>query len=368
MKNTDFIKKLVLLFAAASAIASASAQANDYPAESYDPLVREGKIWWYAQSQTNEPLTLDFVDITVEYGFTFDGEDIITEQTYIDAGMRSGEIRDEGPWQKLVVIRKVKTNFKYNTVEFLDVPLPAHYLKEENKIVRAIDAVPNTREFYRHDMHAVGISPLFPWDRDVLGKMLPILYNFEDNEDDLLIGDDGQFVRLSFKCKERKDFFGTERLVKTFVKRKWDPEEMPQGDPLFQLGEGSEIDITEGIGLTAVRHSIKRKRDPNEVFFSPFTFTTDKMKPVVGDPGWGIGPRQPMLLRYVTDMDYNIIYEGIGGVKAWELEPSGVEDVAIDSHEAVEWYTIGGVKVSEPSAPGAYIRRSGSTAEKVIVR
>ena len=364
------MKKLLLLLTLALLYCNVSAQADDNTSATYDPLVSEGKIWWYGQSDLkDEPLTPDYQGMTIEYGLTFDGEDIITEQMFIDDGRIPGAIRDEGPWQKLVVIRKADYNTATNKAYIYDnTPFAAHYLKEDDKIVKAIDAVPNTRLFDKNDMHAVGISILYyNWNTVESGAMLPILYNFEDNEDDLLMGDEGLFVRLQFKCKERKDFFGTERLVKTFVKLKNDDEVFPK-DPLFMLGEGAEIDITEGIGLTEIRNTVKYIREANELFFSPFTYVPSYMQCSDGKVDWFRGGRQPMLLRYVTDMDYNIIYEGIGGVKAWELEPSGVEDVCLDGSESALWYTIGGVKIAEPTAAGIYLRRIGNRTDKVVIR
>ncbi len=51
-------------------------------------------------------------------------------------------------------------------------------------------------------------------------------------------------------------------------------------------------------------------------------------------------------------------------------ETLGIEDVAVaGSNDApVEWYTIQGVRVSEPVAGGVYIRRQGSEVSKMLVR
>lgn len=59
----------------------------------------------------------------------------------------------------------------------------------------------------------------------------------------------------------------------------------------------------------------------------------------------------------------------------WEARTVGVRNVSgIDAVEIeevsgpVEYYTLQGVRLSEPTAPGIYIRRQGSTASKVIIR
>lgn len=73
-------------------------------------------------------------------------------------------------------------------------------------------------------------------------------------------------------------------------------------------------------------------------------------------------------LTYVTDGDDNhVIYEAAGGIKIWEL--AGVEAVAVDNDDAQpEWFTLQGLKIDSPTAPGVYIRRTRSRTEKVVVK
>lgn len=47
--------------------------------------------------------------------------------------------------------------------------------------------------------------------------------------------------------------------------------------------------------------------------------------------------------------------------------PTGIENVAIDTNAPVEYYNLQGVRVANPGA-GMYLRRQGSTVEKVYVR
>ncbi len=74
-------------------------------------------------------------------------------------------------------------------------------------------------------------------------------------------------------------------------------------------------------------------------------------------------------LRYVTDKDYNILYEQEGGVKLWD-EMAGVSNVAVDGSYDSEpsWYNMQGVKVAEPTSPGIYIRKAGNNTAKVVVK
>ena len=49
-----------------------------------------------------------------------------------------------------------------------------------------------------------------------------------------------------------------------------------------------------------------------------------------------------------------------------EGETGGVGCVDADATEHVEWYTLQGVRIPAPEAPGVYIRRQGDKTCKVI--
>ncbi|MDE6207621.1 MAG: hypothetical protein K2M55_07415 [Muribaculaceae bacterium] len=75
----------------------------------------------------------------------------------------------------------------------------------------------------------------------------------------------------------------------------------------------------------------------------------------------------PPVLRYVTDKDNNILYEAEGGLKLWEMEPSAVEGVGVESPAAeAEYYDLQGRRLAEPAPHGVYIRRQGAKAEKIL--
>lgn len=95
---------------------------------------------------------------------------------------------------------------------------------------------------------------------------------------------------------------------------------------------------------------------PLSYFFQPFT---------------DVGLRSPEsysspLLSYVTDSEKNVIYEGYGGVRLWEI--AGVENVSVDDYVPIEWFTIQGIRIDKPCAPGIYIRRQGRHASKFCVK
>ncbi len=91
-----------------------------------------------------------------------------------------------------------------------------------------------------------------------------------------------------------------------------------------------------------------------ELFFAPFT---------PAKAGFGL---EPPVLRYVTDGQGEIIYEAEGGLKLWEM--LGVDNINADSTPGnCRWYNLQGVEISQPTAPGIYIRVSGDKAVKLTV-
>lgn len=47
---------------------------------------------------------------------------------------------------------------------------------------------------------------------------------------------------------------------------------------------------------------------------------------------------------------------------------SGLTDTALAPDAEVEYFTVDGVRISAPSAPGIYIERRGSIVRKIITR
>ncbi|MCM1033505.1 MAG: hypothetical protein NC405_07085 [Odoribacter sp.] len=80
------------------------------------------------------------------------------------------------------------------------------------------------------------------------------------------------------------------------------------------------------------------------------------------------GSRKPEKLRYVTDADGNIIYEHIGGMKLWEAATQGISDISDDSTPGIRWFNLQGISIDEPQEPGIYVKVSGNTATKVVVK
>lgn len=80
-----------------------------------------------------------------------------------------------------------------------------------------------------------------------------------------------------------------------------------------------------------------------------------------------IGFQNPELTYVTEGEDNHVIFEAAGGEKLWEM--AGVESVVADSQAgAVQWFNMQGVAISQPDAPGLYIRRIASKSEKALIR
>lgn len=71
------------------------------------------------------------------------------------------------------------------------------------------------------------------------------------------------------------------------------------------------------------------------------------------------------VLRYVTDSDGTIIFEGRGGLKLWETD--GFENPSI-SEDVPRWYNLQGLEIATPTSPGIYIKIHNGRSEKVAVK
>lgn len=71
-------------------------------------------------------------------------------------------------------------------------------------------------------------------------------------------------------------------------------------------------------------------------------------------------------LRYVTEADGSVIYEGIGGYKLWEA--TGIGNIAVEDNDCYRWYNLQGMEIDEPTAPGIYIRSNSKGNEKIAIQ
>ncbi len=319
--NYSFTKHCIEVQIAASA--KAMKTASDYP-----PMVVEGKTWWQSTERWPDRYKREHY-YYYEVGFT------IGSKVEIDGVT----------WNKLYISHyRDGVNYidgiKWNE----DESLLGYIREEDGKVLTLMGSLAEKKERYASlfgETYAI-LCPMYPVD----GKET-LIYDF--NKRDFHIGSLGYESNPSdYDLEPFLLKYVSEDLVNNsggdYKKYTYTHEE-------GYAAEGEEIYFIEGIGMAQSCGWIGEC-----LFFYPMIdreFTAlDVLK-----------------LRYVTDKDYNILYEQEGGVKLWD-EMAGVSNVAVDGSYDSEpsWYNMQGVKVVEPTSPGIYIRKAGNNTAKVVVK
>ena len=113
-----------------------------------------------------------------------------------------------------------------------------------------------------------------------------------------------------------------------------------------------------GEGTFKIVHAIKGggSYDSKYFFFRSADSDTQMSTDGTDDRQWQIStPATYKVAADIADMTISIV------------DAAGVEGVTVED-EAAEYFTITGMRVEAPSAPGIYIRRTASKATKIIVR
>ena len=148
---------------------------------------------------------------------------------------------------------------------------------------------------------------------------------------------------------------------------------------IYGLDEPYEIKEINEITNSGIKYRyFKAEIDSEQAFFLRPLTTYDYVEGI-GHPelfmlmpsGGGdsnlIGFQEPELTYVTEGEDNHVIFEAAGGEKLWEM--AGVESVVADPQTgAVQWFNMQGVAISQPDAPGLYIRRTASKSEKVLIR
>lgn len=120
------------------------------------------------------------------------------------------------------------------------------------------------------------------------------------------------------------------------------------------MNDYTDLTIIEGIG------AYSSDKEHMSLFFAPMTDNAAQSEFTI-----------PML-RFVTDLVNNyrdkVIFQAAGGHRQWDemVSSPDIESTPVD--EPARWYSVDGVEVSGPQAPGIYVKVVGSTATKVVVK
>lgn len=308
----------------------------------YDPLVKEGKTFWYYHHNKYHYDDLWISEFGMRIGGTvnIDGEE----------------------WHEVNLIREAVLDVDGNVKSVCDDSKTIQYVCEKDMKVQTLSCPADSEHspWYQreHDMaleHFFFDAMIEDGEYIDLCKTPFLVYDFTPGSQEYAFGSEyGKYI-MTLKGEETRENSGINRRVKTYTKQAFESSMMPE--PVSLLYDGADFELIEGVGVRLLNvEDYSESHYTSELFFAPFCCCQTTTYP------------QPYgyFLRYVTDEDNNVVYEGRGGLKLWTIDPSGVEDVTTDSSEQVEWFTLSGVRVSAPGERGVYIRKCGTIAEKVI--
>jgi hypothetical protein len=277
-------------------------------ASSVKGFVVEGKTWWYTSDYG--PAGFDPLK-TAEYGITIGEETEINGVKWNKFGVSLSSMRTDG------VTTYDKTSY------------PIGYIRQDqNKIFYKIDWSGRFDPIYNY---CVGN---FSWDKDEI----EVFYFGSVGDKFSFGGEDSQAMDYTIDGVSEITSCGySYKLYKA----------------LGSSDRAWSFNFIESIGIGTPDR-------PNGLFFMPFGGEES------ANPRW----EYPQL-RYVTDPEQNIIYESIGGDRLWEkaAENDGVTDITVSNSAPSKFYNLQGVEVPAGSlSPGVYIKRTGSTAKKILVK
>ncbi|MDE6300989.1 MAG: hypothetical protein K2M19_04675 [Muribaculaceae bacterium] len=320
------MKHLFLLFLVIlSAIPSLRADAN-----SYDPIVTPGRTWWYHYNGM-------YRDTDYEFGYTIgEHEEIEGETWYHIERSYVGAYHNKNEYIERKYKNEGRTDFPF-------------WIREKDGIVEVRNVVEGSHFEY------IALS----WTM------------FADNQ--LENGDAYTYTVYKFGQPGDHYFYGDGKSHYEFEISEVNEVETPAG-PRKEYGNkrvdfvASQVDFPvddwyekgfryiEGIGQVITESDYNYFL--SNLFFMPMSHKISASGTI------------NYMLRYVTDEDYNILYEGKGGIKLWETDPSGVESVTADQTTSeAEYYTLQGDRVNKTDLnPGIYISRQGAKTSKIIIR
>lgn len=323
------ITSIVCLLTALFATAGAISKSNQNPSDDYTPMVVEGRTWWQeVEGRTGHFLNYPYVKH--ELGLSIGSEVMI----------------DGVKWNKVYMntfrdLDKVKDGIILDEDEGL-----LAYIREQDRKVYC--KLLDDSEYTGRIKNILG--------KDVFAYRDPwYLMTAESPNDVMLIYDFNRVDAILGTLDTEWPYYGYEQCRYVSDCEIQNSGRTYRSHKYFHMVDQSVYDdevveCVEGIGMT------KSVWLGDNIFFLPLL-----------DPE--LTNFQPMLLRYVTDKENNIIFEQEGGTKLW-TEVSGVGNVSADRVAEGEtlWYNLQGVRVDCPTMPGVYIQKSGNSTKKVMVK
>ncbi len=308
---------------------------NSKETQSYTPMVVEGRTWWYKATEC-------FTNL--EYGIRIGSEVEVGGKTYNKVSMCLNYKNVFGN----TYVDPTYTWMETNEDEGLDA-----YIREENGKVYILFTVPERTESEKYPgQRLYGFTG---WSIFTLGFQCEenveiLMYDFTRENDMITLGWEDIDGSNPYHHDFNFEMVGTSEIESYGNKFKVYDYKYSNNENRF--GEIPEkVSFVEGLGLLT-----NEDERTHCLFYNLF-------------PAALAAYNVTAQLRYVTEGDDNhIIFENIGGKKLW-VEYAGVDNVKVDDSNApVEYYSLQGVRVSQPAAGQFLIKKQGNTITKELVK
>lgn len=290
-------------------------------AATYEPMVVEGRTWWYDASWYGP----------IEYGIRIGSMTLIDgfEWNKVYVCLLHKDVSDDKPYDTTYEW------IKYNE----DEGLVAYIREEDGKIFAKIADHHFPKEL--EPCALLDNSPLF-WN----STSSAMIYDFSKNKEFKLGSEENVSPELRFTIIDNDIVescgFSYNRLICTA-----EESEYLLNDNVY---------FTQGIGITGEWNDDSSNLYYS-LFYAPFYMSETNGMNLVS-------------LKYVTDNENKIIYQGTGGSKLWEqYQYDAIHDVFNENQiDKVEYYNLHGIKIDNPIPGSIAIILKNNQYNKVLFK
>ena len=270
-------------------------------------MVVEGRTWWYDANWYGP----------IEYGIRIGSKALIDgiEWNKVYVCLHHKDVSDSKPYDTT-----------YEWINYNEDEGLVAYIREENdKIFAKIADYHFSKEL--KPCALMDNSPLF-WN----SGSSALIYDFSNNETFTLGSEEIDSPELNFSIIDNDIVESCGYSYKRF--------KCSADESNYLLS--NNVYFTQGIGVTG-EWSDDNKNTYYSLFYAPFYMAATNGMNLVS-------------LKYVTDKEDNIIYQGTGGTKLWEqYQDVAVQNIINDNqNDKIEYFNLQGIKIDTP-APGSIV-------------
>ena len=294
-------------------------------------MVVKDRTWWYNIEKTDGTKC-----------------DILTSDWHSEFGIQIGEeVEIDGvKWHEINVVKRGDGEYHFGQIIQDEYPICISYIREEDENVYVLldddllAAYPLIHKVMQHSR----------WAKYVSSDPKEILvYHFGKEGDKFEMGAGADAAA----CQITSVYNGTNIFEGWNIETSFVANSVKLAEAGF-LNDYTDLTVIEGIGVYS------SDKEHMSLFFAPMTDNAAESEFTI-----------PML-RFVTDLVDNyrdrVIFQAAGGHRQWDEMVSSPDIETSPADRATRWYGVDGVEVSAPQAPGIYVKVTGSTATKVVVK